>query len=405
MKNIPQYLQNLIRQKMDAKVRSFLDPALVQKWAADAFNRMVLEALNAQMVKERDEFLGRQPYQRDPDALYRNGFKPVSTPFLGGLLDLRKPVLRCGGFTSPTWKAVRKAGRALLGFLAGRLWLRGLGTRQAAQEINDTFGTRLSPNAITRITRDLAPVIREWEKRLLPSNLRYLYLDALYVSLRGPEHFEKSALLVAIGVDEAMKRHFLGFLLVGRESRETWSALIRDLLDRGLSASSLRLVISDAHEGIREAVKDLLRIPHQLCVVHKQRNACARVSHANQKAFKADFKRVFWAESRSQALVALGQLKSRWQGVHPKAVETVERDLEDYLRFFEEDRKYWTITRSSNLIERFMEELRRRLKPARGMQNEFELDKLVYGVATAQQERWNRLKVHTSRKEDKAQAA
>jgi len=86
-------------------------------------------------------------------------------------------------------------------------------------------------------------------------------------------------------------------------------------------------------------------------------------------------------------------------------VETVERDLEDYLRFFDEDRKYWTITRSSNLIERFMEELRRRLKPARGLQNEFELDKLVYGVATAQQERWNRLKVHTSRKEARPQAA
>jgi len=405
MKNIPQYLQNLTRQKMDAKVRSFLDPGLLQKWAAEAFNRQVLEAINAQMVKERDEFLGRQPYQRDLEPVYRNGFKTVAVPSLGGLLNLRKPVLRLGGFVSRTWKAVREAGRSLPGFLAGRLWLRGIGTRAAAMEINNTFGTHLSPNSITRITQDLAPAIREWEKRPLPSNLRYLYLDALYVSLRGPEHFEKSALLVAIGVDEHMKRHFLGFLLASRENRETWSALVQDLLDRGLSASSIRLVISDAHEGIREAVKDLLRTPHQLCVVHKQRNARARVSHANQKAFIVDFNRVFWAENRSQALVALGQLKSRWEKVHPKAVETVERDLEDYLRFFDEDRKYWTITRSSNLIERFMEELRRRLKPARGLQNEFELDKLVYGVATAQQERWNRLKVHTSRKEARPQAA
>lgn len=405
MKNIPQYLQVLARQKMDSKVKDLLDPGLMQKWAAEAFNRQVLEAINAQMVKERDEFLGRQPYQRDTETVYRNGFKSVSAHSLGGLLTLQKPVLRCGGFVSPTWKAVRKAGRALLGFLAGRLWLQGLGTRSASREINDTFGTRLSPNSITQITRDMAPAIREWEKRPMPSNLRYLYLDALYVALRGPEHFEKSALLVAIGVDESMKRHFLGFLLVSRENRETWSALIQDLLGRGLTNSSIRLVISDAHEGIREAVKDLLRTPHQLCVVHKQRNARARVSHANQKAFIADFNQVFWAQSRSQALVALGQLKSRWERVHPKAVETVERDLEDYMRFFDEDRKFWTITRSSNLIERFMEELRRRLKPARGMQNEFELDKLVYGVATAQQARWDRLKVHTSRKEARSQAA
>lgn len=377
----------------------------MRKWAGETFNRHIMEAINAQMLKERDDFLGRQPYQRGQEPVYRNGFKVVSAPSLGGLLTLRKPVLRRGGFVSPTWKAVRKAGRALIGFLAGRLWLQGVSTRSAALEINTAFGTRMGPNTITQTTQGLAPAIATLVKRRMPANLRYLYLDALYVALRGPEHFEKSALLVAIGVDESMKRHFLGFLLVSRENRETWSALIRDLLDRGLGDSSVRLVISDAHEGIREAVKDCLRIPHQLCVVHKQRNACARVSHANQKAFRADFKRVFWAESRSQALVALGGLQAKWERVHPKAVETVERDLEDYLRFYDEDPKYWTITRSSNLIERFMEELRRRLKPARGMQNEFVLEKLVYGVATSQQARWDRRKVRTSRKEAGAQAA
>jgi putative transposase len=405
MKNIPQYLQHLARQKMDSKVHSLLDPGLLQKWAAEALNRQVLEALNTQMLKERDEYLGRQPYQREADIVHRNGFKTVSTPFLGGFLSLRQPVLRRGGFISPTLAATRQAGKALVGFLAGRLWLKGLGTRAAAGEINETFGTHLSPNSITRITKDLAPAMREWEKRPLPQNLLYLYLDALYVSIRQEDRFEKMALLVAIGVDNNLKRHFLGYLVGSQESRETWGALVQNLLDRGLATATLRLVISDAHEGIREAVKDLLRTRHQLCVVHKLRNARARVAYASQKAFTQDFKRIFWADNRSQALVALGRLKATWERVHPKAVETVERDLDEYLLFFDEEPRFWMITRSSNLIERFIGETRRRLKPARGMQNEFELEKLLYAVATAQQERWNRIKIHTSRKGEETQAA
>lgn len=405
MKNIPQYLQVLARQKMDSKVKSLLDPSLLQKWASEAIAKQITEALDAQMIKERDEHLGRQPYQREEAAVHRNGFKTASVPFLGGLLNLRQPVLRIGGFISPTLTAARHAGRALVGLLAGRMWLKGVGTRETAREINETFGTHLSPNSITNITQVFAPAMQEWETKRLSQDLIYLYLDALYVSVRRTERFEKTALLVAIGVDKNLKRHFLGFLAGSSESRETWGALIQNLLDRGLPVDSLRLVISDAHEGIREAVKEFLKTPHQLCVVHKLRNARARVAHSNQKAFTKDFKRVFWANGRSQALVALGQLKANWEKIHPKAVETVERDLDDYLRFFDEGPKFWMITRSSNLVERFVEEVRRRLKPARGMQNEFELEKLLYAVATAQQERWNRLKVHTSRKGEQELAA
>jgi len=399
MRNIPQYLQALARQKVESKVRSMLDPNLLQKWASEAISKQVAEALDAQMLKERNEYLGRQPYQRLEEPVHRNGFKKVFVPFLGGLLGLKQPVLRRGGFVAPTLKAIRQAGKSLAALLASRLWLKGVGVKDAAQEINAAFGTRFNKNTITQVTQTLAPAMQEWEKQPLPKDLVFLYLDAMYVSVRRQERFEKTALLIAVGVDKNLKRHFLGFLLGSCENRETWGVLIQNLLDRGLSTETLRLVISDAHEGIREAVKELLKPPHQLCVIHKFRNARARVAQSNQKAFAQDFNRVFWAVNRSQALVALGHLKATWEKVHPKAVETVERDLEEYLLFFDEDPKFWMITRSSNLVERFVEEIRRRLKPARGMQNEFELEKLLYTVAMAQQERWNHLKVHTSRKE------
>ena len=103
--------------------------------------------------------------------------------------------------------------------------------------------------------------------------------------------------------------------------------------------------------------------------------------------------------------MALGSLKARWSKTYPKAVEMTAEKFDSYTLFFQEDPKFWMITRSSNLIERFNLELRRRLRPAGMMQNELELTKLVWAVAEAQQKRWDRLKVHTSRKEAEAQAA
>ena len=165
------------------------------------------------------------------------------------------------------------------------------------------------------------------------------------------------------------------------------------------------MVVSDAHAGIIAAVEKRLGVTNQLCVVHKMKNVRFRVAWKDQKAFMADFKAVYWAKSREEALVALGSLKARWSKTYPKAVEMTAEKLDSYTLFFQEDPKFWMITRSSNLIERFNLELRRRLRPAGMMQNELELTKLVWAVAEAQQKRWDRLKVHTSRKEAEAQAA
>jgi len=164
-------------------------------------------------------------------------------------------------------------------------------------------------------------------------------------------------------------------------------------------------VVSDAHASILAAVEEKLSIPHQLCVVHKMRNVRLRVAAKDQREFLQDFTKVYWADGKNRALIALGELKAKWGKAYPKAVAMTEKDFEKYTVFFQQDHKDWMLLRSTNLIERFNRELRRRFKPVGGMTNERTLVKLLWGVATAQQERWNRIKVHTSRKEVKSQAA
>ncbi len=208
--------------------------------------------------------------------------------------------------------------------------------------------------------------------------------------VRRPGFTRKQALLVAVGVDHEDRRHVLGFLLGDRENQDSWEALVNDLLARGLERSALRLVISDEHKGIEAAVSHLLGVPHQLCIVHLLRNVKARVAAPNWKAVLTELHGIFWAKSREDAFHALGTFQGHWQSRYPKAVEIVARRFDDHLKFFQEPEPLWTLLRSSNLIERFNRELRRRLRPAGAMQSELEVLKLVWAVSEAQEKRWKR---------------
>ena len=187
----------------------------------------------------------------------------------------------------------------------------------------------------------------------------------------------------------------MGFLLGDRESQESWSALIKDLLARGLNRSAVKLVISDDHKAIVSAVKSSLGVAHQLCVIHKMRNAKARVSSSHRKAFYANFTAAFWAPSKEDVLVALGRLQEKWSAIYPKAVQIATANPDAFMRFFDEPKHLWTVLRSTNLIERFNLEIRRRLNPVGAMHSEDELFKLLWSVSTQQEARWNKRKLYT----------
>ena len=184
------------------------------------------------------------------------------------------------------------------------------------------------------------------------------------------------------------ERMVLGFLLGDKENIESWTAFLKELLDRGLDREHLKMVISDDDKAIVAAVKECLGKKHQLCLVHKMRNALARVAAKHRKTFYADFKAAFWADSKEDALRALGRLEATWGRIYPKATDIACAKPEAFLRFMDEPQPLWTILRSTNLIERFNRELRRRLDSAGTIQTENELNKLLWSIATAQDKRW-----------------
>jgi transposase-like protein len=127
------------------------------------------------------------------------------------------------------------------------------------------------------------------------------------------------------------------------------------------------------------------------------RNARHRVSKADRKAFLADFKAAFWAASREEALVALGRFEQRWARTYPALVRRILEKAPRYMVFFQEPRASWVILRSTNLIERFIKEIKRRFRAAGTMQSENEVLKLFCSVAMQHEENWARRRVHGAR--------
>lgn len=394
MKSVSQNLSQQTRKFIRSKIRQELDPGLILALAESEMHSALADALNESLLKEQTHGLGRNLHERsETQSLSRNGYKPFWLKGIFSSVLLQRPVLR--GVTPPSGviAALKRSGKNLLGILATRFWLRGTSTRAVAQELNAAFGTKLRSADVSVLTNKLLPEIHAWLNRPIPQVISYLFLDAIYLPVRISKFTAKQAILVALGVDSENKRHVLGFLLGDRESEDSWSALIQELKARGMDTSKLKLVISDDHKAIGVAVSKHLAVPHQLCVVHKMRNVRVRIAAPDQKAFLADFKKIFWADSRPEAYKAIGLLQATWGKRYPKAVELTVTDPERFLVFLDEPRPIWKTLRSSNLIERFNRELRRRLRPAGAMQAEGEVWKLVWSVSKEQERRWENKRI------------
>jgi transposase-like protein len=405
MKSLTQSIQTYVKEKACERINEAIQPGTLQHIFEQEVNSIITKTLNAQLVSERDKFLNRKPYERNSGSTSRNGFKSTVIPGIGGPLTLLRPVIRKGTLRLPLLSALKQAGTRLGEMLSISFWLRGASTRAVAAEINAAMGTRFSHATVSKLSNTLEPALREWEQRPLPPGIVYLYVDAIYFPVRRPGFTSKQAILAALGLDAQGNRYFLGYLLGDRESEDSWSSFIESLLAHGLNRESLRLVISDEHKGIEAAVAKCLAVTHQFCAIHKMRNVLHRVASPDKPSFRKDFKDVYWAANREAARQALGRLEVRWGKAYPKAVELTVNRFEDFTRFFDQPSQFWTVLRSSNLIERFNRELRRRFRSAGAMHSELEVTKLVWAVSEAQEQRWEKRRLWTPRTVQKLQEA
>jgi putative transposase len=315
----------------------------------------------------------------------RNGYyqRNLVTP-AGKIERLEVPRDREGEFVTEVFERYKRMTGDLEEAIL-EMYLSGISVRKVAGITDALSKVRVGKDAVSRITRRLEEQQKEWRERSLEEkSYPYLYLDATYLKVRWGASVTGMALLACVGVDEDGFREVLAIEVAGSEKGVAYASLLRGLIDRGLSG--VHLVISDDHEGIKAAVAgELPGAQWQRCVVHFERNVLSHVPTSEMSEVAEDLKAVFKVRRQKTAKVLAEEFVELYGGRFPKAVTVFEAGIDDALSY---PGSHHTRIRTTNMLERLFEEVKRRTRVVGVFANEVSASTLATETALRSSEQW-----------------
>ena len=268
------------------------------------------------------------------------------------------------------------------------MYLSGISVRKIAGVTDALSKVKVGKDAVSRIASRLEEEQREWRERPLEGKAYpYLYLDATYLKVRWGAGVTSMALLACVGVDEEGFREVLAIEVAGSEKGAAYASLLRGLVDRGLSG--VKLVISDDHEGIKVAVAgELPGVGWQRCVVHFERNVLSHVPASSMAEVAQDLKAVFKVRRQKTAQALAGEFVELYGKRFPKAVAVFEAGIGDALTYLSYPGSHHIRIRTTNMLERLFEEVKRRTRVVGVFPNETSAATLTTEIALRSSEQW-----------------
>ena len=279
------------------------------------FLRSVAESvLQILMETDVEGMIGASRYERSGDrATYRNGYRDRTLDTRLGTLNLKIPKLRTGAYFPGFLEPRRTAEKALVSVIQ-EAWIAGVSTRRVDDLVQAMGLSGISKSSVSKLCKDIDERVNGFLKRRLTGEWPYLWLDATYLKVREGGRIVSVAVIVAVAVTTEGKREIVGLHIGPSEAEVFWTDFLRDLVKRGLTG--VKLVISDAHEGLKAAIRRILGATWQRCRVHWTRNALAYVPKAHQTMVAAGLRQAFQQPDQTAARAALhhlaDQLHNRW---------------------------------------------------------------------------------------------
>lgn len=368
--------------------RSIADAVeLLKENGFDGLADAVTVLMNSAMTAERSDYLCAAPYERSVHRVgYANGFKDKTVKTRLGALELKVPQTRESEFYPQSLEKGLRSERALLLAIA-EMYVQGVSTRRVKRIVEELCGMDVSSTQVSRAAAQLDELLEAWRTRDL-GRYRYVILDAQYQKVRQGGQVLDAAVLIACGVGADGKRDVLGISVSLSEAEVHWRQFLSSLKSRGLQG--VELVTSDAHEGLAAARKAVLgSVPWQRCQFHLQQNAGAYVpAVAMRTAVAADIRAIFNAPDREEAEHLLAKFLVRYEKTAPNLVGWAEENLPEGLTVFAYPPSHRRRLRTTNLVERLNEEIRRRSRVARLFPNEASCLRLVTAVVMEISEDW-----------------
>jgi putative transposase len=374
----------MARERMD--LSTFVGKVLAAE-EPDVLREGVRVLAQALMEAEVSSLVGAEPYERTGTrTAYRNGSRARTWDTRVGTIVLEIPKVRPGTYF-PSLLEPRRRGERALAAVVQEAYVHGVSTRKV-DELMKALGLEgVSKSEVSRVCAALDAEVEAFRRRPLEGEYPYVWLDATYHKVREDGRVVSMATVVAIGVSADGERAVLGVDAGPSEDAAFWTGFLRSLVGRGLRG--VRLVISDAHEGIKAAVATVFTgASWQRCRVHFMRNLLATVPKAAREAVAAVVRTIFAQPDHASARAQLRRVVEGLRPRFPQAAELLEAAAEDVLAYLHFPKEHRTRLHSTNPLERLNKEIKRRSNVVGLFPNRVALLRLVGAVLSEQHDEW-----------------
>ena len=367
-------------------VTSFVGKLLEQD-DVDALREGIRVLAQAVMETEVSGQIGAAPYERSSErTAYRNGYRTRRWDTRVGTIELKIPKVSAGAYFPSLLEPRRRAEKALHAVVV-EAYVKGVSTRKVDDLVRALGIDGISRSEVSRLCKSLDEEVRAFLGRPIESDCPYLWLDATFHKVREAGRVISVATVVAVGVTATGERTILGAATGPSEDHQFWTAFLRQLVKRGLKG--VRLVISDAHEGLRQAIAKILgESSWQRCRVHFMRNLLSVVPKGAQETVAAIVRTIFSSPDHPSAMAQLHDVARMLEDRFPDAAALLEDAAEDVLAHMHFPREHRRRLHSTNPLERLHKEIKRRTRVVGIFPSRDSLMRMVGTLLAEQDDEW-----------------
>jgi transposase-like protein len=361
--------------------------ALVEKGSDDDLLReMMAYVANRMMDMEVESLTGAAHGERTPSRTnHRNGYRERAWQTRAGTVELEIPKLRKGSYF-PGFLEPRRASEKALTAVIQEAYVHGVSTRSVDDLVKAMGMTGISKSQVSRLCSEIDERVHAFLERPIEGSWPYLWIDATYVKVRQSGRIVSVAVIIAVAVNTDGRREVLGMEVGPSEAEPFWTKFLRSLTRRGLRG--VKLVISDAHEGLKKAAAKVLSATWQRCRVHFMRNALAHVGSKQRQMVAAAIRTAFTQESQDGARKEWRAVADRLRERFPKLGELMDEAEDDCLAHMSFHKDHWPQLHSTNPLERLNGEIKRRTDVVAIFPNEGAIVRLVGAMLLEQNDEW-----------------
>ncbi len=350
---------------------------------AEAVAMVARELMEAEIAGEIGAARGERSAAR---ATHRNGYRERLWETRVGEIELAVPRKRSGAAYFPSFLEPRRPCEQAIVSVVMEAYVNGVSTRKVDRLVEQLGISGMSKDRVSALCRDLDERVSAFRERPLEGAFPYLWLDAKHLKVRDRGSVRSKALVIAYAVHETGRREVIGIDIGETETEAFWVAFLRDLVARGLA--SVRLAISDEHQGLKAAIERVLACPWQRCTVHFVRNMHGHCRRDERGLVSAALREIFNAPDAEVARERFGAVLERFRGTVPKVAELLEDAEEDLLAFYRFPAPHWPKLRSTNPLERVNREIGRRSDVVGIFPNDASAIRLAGALLIEQNDEW-----------------